>query len=330
MGEIKLLKKILTLCLSVVGSSSLMSVDALAQNYPFKPIRIIVGFSAGSGADISARLISQQMSKSIGQQVIVDNRPGGAGSIAAVFVARASNDGYTLLLLTASDTILLALRTNLPYDLKKDFSAVSMIASGMYVLVVHPSLPVKNVKDLISLARTGPGKLSYGSSGVGSSSHLAGELFNSMAKVEIVQVPYKSATAGAVATAIGEIAMNYPSVPGALSLLAANKVRALAVTGLKRTMLMPSIPTLSEAGLTGYDRTTWHALAAPAGTLQNLITRLNSEIKKIVDLVEVKDLFLKQGIEAQSSAPDELAAHMNREIEENSKLVKLINVKPQQ
>lgn len=296
--------------------------EAGAQLFPVNPLRIIVGFAAGSGADVTARLVAQQLSEHFGQSIVVDNRPGGAGAVAAELVARSSKDGYTMLLVTASDTILPALRNNLPYDLERDLAPVSMVASGMYVLVVHPSLPARTVRELIALARLKPGKLSYGTSGIGSSSHLAGALFNSMAQVNIVQVPYKSATAGANATAAGEIEMNFPSVPGALPLLSAGRVKALAVTGSKRTTLMPSVPTMSEAGLRGYDRTTWHGIAVPAGTPQDVVAKLNAAIGSVVGTTRIRKLFLMQGIEAQTSTPEDLARHIHGEIAQSAKLVR--------
>jgi tripartite-type tricarboxylate transporter receptor subunit TctC len=310
--------------LALIAASIVLtvSVDAASQTPNTKPIRLIVGFAAGSGADITARMVSQPLSEAIGQSIIVDNRPGGAGSVAAEAVARSPKDGNTLLLVTASDTILPALRSDLPYDLEGDLAPIALLASGMYVLVVHPSLPVRNLKELIAFAKARPGKLSYGTSGVGSSSHLAGELFNHMAKVTIVQVPYRSATLGAAATASGEIEMNYPSVPGGMPLISAGKVRALGVTGLKRAALLPAVPTLDEAGLRGYDRSTWHGLAAPGGTPQSIISRLNAAATKVVASPDMKQLFLRQGIEVQSSSPEELAAYIHREIAENSSLVK--------
>ena len=296
--------------------------EAGAQNYPASPLRIVVGFAAGSGADVTARLLSQELSEHFGQAVVVDNRPGGAGAAAAELVARSPKDGYTMLLVTASDTILPALRNNLPYDLERDLAPVSLVATGMYVLVVHPSLPARTVKELIALARLKPGRLSYGTSGIGSSSHLAGALFSFMAQVNIVPVPYKSATAGANATAAGEIEMNFPSVPGALPLLAAGRVIALAVTGAKRTMQLPSVPTLNEAGLPGYDRTTWHGISVPAGTPQGVIARLNAAVAAAVGTARMIELFLKQGIEAQKSTPDELAAYIHGEIAQSASLVR--------
>jgi tripartite-type tricarboxylate transporter receptor subunit TctC len=310
-----------TLAAAALGAL-LVCGGAAAQGLGGKPIRLVVGFAAGSGADITARIVSQPMSEALGQTVIVDNRPGGSGSVAVDLVAKSPRDGNTLLLLTASDTILPALRADAGYDLERDLAPISMLASGMFVLVVHPSLPVRDVKQLIAFARSRPGMLSYGTSGVGSSSHLAGELFNSMAKVKIVPVPYRSATLGAAATASGEIEMNYPSVAGGVPLINANKVRALAVTGPKRTALLPSIPTLDESGLRGYDRSTWYGLAAPAGTPPALVARYNVIVGKIVNMPEMKQVLVKQGIEPQSGAAEEFAARIRRELADNRALVK--------
>ena len=295
----------------------------MAQGTGAKPIRVVVGFAAGSGADVTARLTSQPLSDALKQPVVVDNRPGGAGAIAADIVAKSPKDGNTLLLVTASDTILPALRTDLPYDLEKDFAPISLLANGAYVLVVHPSLPVRSVKDLLDLARREPGRLTYGTSGVGSSSHLAGELLGHLAKVKFLAVAYRSATLAATATASGEIVMNFANVPGAMPLMEAGKIKALAVTGARRATALPQVPTLEESGVKGYDRTTWHGLMAPRGTPPEVIARINAAAASVVGTAEIKALFLKQGIEAQSSSPDELARHIRREIADNSSLVRL-------
>jgi tripartite-type tricarboxylate transporter receptor subunit TctC len=295
----------------------------MAQGTGAKPIRVVVGFAAGSGADVTARLTSQPLSEALKHPVVVDNRPGGAGAIAADIVAKAPKDGNTLLLVTASDTILPALRTDLPYDLEKDFAPISLLANGAYVLVVHPSLPVRSVKDLLDLARREPGRLTYGTSGVGSSSHLAGELLGHLAKVKFLAVAYRSATLAATATASGEIVMNFANVPGAMPLMEAGKIKALAVTGARRATALPQVPTLEESGVKGYDRTTWHGLMAPRGTPAEVIARINAAAASVVGTAEIKALFLKQGIEAQSSSPDELARHIRREIADNSSLVRL-------
>lgn len=302
---------------------SVLSSGVSAQTTGAKPIRVVVGFAAGSGADVTARLTSQPLSDLLKQPVVVDNRPGGAGAIAADIVAKSAKDGTTLLLVTASDTILPALRSDLPYDLEKDFAPISLLANGAYVLVVHPSLPVRNVKELLDLARKEPGKLTYGTSGVGSSSHLAGELLGHLGKARFLAVSYRSATLAATATASGEIVMNFANVPGAMPLMDAKKIKALAVTGARRATSLPQVPTLEESGVKGYDRTTWHGLLAPRGTPAETVARINAAAVSVTGTPDIKAMFLKQGIEAQSSTPDELARHIKREIGDNATLVRM-------
>lgn len=311
----------------IVACANLLVFDSLAQSYPVKPIRLLVGFPPGGGLDVTARLIAPKLSENLGQPVVVENRTGAGGSIAAEWVARSRADGYTLLLMAAAITVQPALRLKLPYDLERDFAPVSLVASGAFVLVVHPSVPARNVRELIALARSQPGKLNFGSSGVGGATHLANELFNWMAKVNIVHVPYKGGAEVAVAIAAGEVDMSFPSVTTALPLLEAGKLRALAVTSAKRASLMPSVPTLDESGLPGYDRSSWYGVLAPAGVPKDVIARLNAAIAKVVNTLEMKESLNRQGFEPQTSTSEQFAALIRREIAQNAKLVKLAGLK---
>jgi tripartite-type tricarboxylate transporter receptor subunit TctC len=294
---------------------------AFAQSYPAKPIRLVVGFPPGGSNDVIARIVAPKMSEQLGQPVVVENRPGAATSIATAWVAKSPADGYTLLLIASSTAVQSALRSNLPYDLERDLTPVSMVAVGGFVLVVHPSVPARNVKELIALARSQPGKLTYGSPGVGSTNHLAGELFSMSAKVSMLHVPYKGSAETSVANASGELALSFPSIPAALPLLGSGRLRAIAVTSARRSSLMPQIPTLDEAGLPGYDYAGWLAICAPTGSPREIITRLNALLGKVVNTAEIREAIAKQGFEAQTGTPEQLAAHIRREIAKNVQLI---------
>jgi tripartite-type tricarboxylate transporter receptor subunit TctC len=301
--------------------------DSSAQSYPLKPIRIVVGYTAGGGTDVTARIVAQKLSEQFGQPVVVENRAGAGGTIAAARVAASPADGYTLLLVTAADPVQSALRANLPYDLERDSAPVSLVAVGPFVLVVHPSVPARNVKELIALARSRPGKLSYGSAGVGTATHLAGELFNLMAKSSLAHVPYKGSSESAIATAAGQIDMSFPDATAVLPLVDAGRLKALAVTSAKRASMLPSMPTLSESGLPGYDYSTWKGVLAPAGVPKDIIARLNAVIGKAVDTPEIKESLNKQGLDPQTSTPEQFAALIHGDIAKNAKLIALAGVK---
>ena len=300
----------------------------VAQGYPVKPVRMIFGFTAGGGGDVSARLIAQKMSESLGQQVIVENRPGAGGAIADELVAKSPADGHTLLYAAGSFAILPVLRAKLPYHAERDFSPVSLAVITAFVLAVHPSVPVRDAKALIALTRTQPGKLTFSSPGVGSSAHLAGELFNMMAGARMLHVPYKGAPEAATAVAAGEIDLGFPSVTSALPLLTAGKLRPIAVSSAKRAALMPAVPTLDESGLSGYQRAGWNGVLAPAGVPKDIIARLNALIVKIVNTAEIQEALSKHGYEAQTNTPEQFAAFIRNELAQNAKLVKFAGLKP--
>ncbi len=300
---------------------------AVAQNYPDQPLRILVGYTAGGATDFTARAVAQRLTDALGQQVIVVNVPGASGSISTARLAASAPDGYTLSFITGADTIQVSLRAKLPYDLERDTSPVSLIVTGAYALVVHPSVPVRDVRELITLAWSNPRKLSYGSAGVGNSSHLAGELFNLLAKVNTVHVPYKGAADSVVATASGEVAMSYPSVSAALPLLNAGKLKVLAVTSAKRAALLPATPTLNEAGLAGYESATWYGISAPAGVAKDIVARLNGAVGRVVNTPAMKESFGKQGLEAQTSSAAEFGALIKSEIAKNARLIKQAGLK---
>jgi tripartite-type tricarboxylate transporter receptor subunit TctC len=310
-----------------VACVTLSIPEASAQTYPVKPVHMVVGYPPGGAVDFTARLFAQKLSDSLGQPVIVENRPGSSTAIATDRVAKAPADGYTLLLIPTSAAVQSALRKDLPYDLERDLAPVLLLSIGPYVLVAHPSVPANNVKELIALARAKPGTLNYGSAGLGSANHLAGALFGLMANVNIVHVPYKGTGEAAIGAASGQAPLSFLSVAGALPLLENRKLKALAVTSVKRAALLPSLPTVSEAGLPGYDYVPWYGVSTTAGVPKEIITRLNTLLGKIALMPEVKDALNKQGFEPQPGAPDEFAAVIHREIERTVKLIRLTGLK---
>jgi tripartite-type tricarboxylate transporter receptor subunit TctC len=304
-----------------------MSFHALAQTYPAKPIRLVVGYTTGGPTDTTARMVAQKLSELVGQPVIVENRAGASGTLGKERVASSPPDGYTLLVMSSGDAIVQALFAKAPRDLELGFAPVSLAATGTYVLIVHPSVPVRNVKELIALARANPGKLTYGSSGVGSSVHLAGELLNVKANLKIVHVPYKSSADSARATASGEVGLSFPGIPGALPFLYAKKIRALAVTSKKRVAMMAETPTLNESGVPGYDRYGWYGVLAPAGTPKEVIARLNAAMSEVINVADMKAALNLQGLEPQTTTPEQFGAFIQADIMENAKLIKLIGLK---
>ena len=302
-------------------------VDASAQAYPVKPVRIILGTAAGGTGDISARMVTQKMAESLGQPMVVENRPGAGGAIADEAVARSQPDGYTLLYAAGAITTLPALRAKMPYDVERDLAPISLTVLTVFTLAVHPSVPVRDAQGLIALARARPGQLTFASPGIGSSGHLAGEAFAMMAGVKMLHVPYKGAPEASRGVVAGEIDVGFPSVTSALPLVNQGKLRVLAVSTLKRAAQMPSVPTLDESGLKGYQRAGWNGFFAPAGVPREIITRLNSVIVKSANAPEIKEAMVKQGLEVQTNTPEEFAAFIRNERAQNAKLVKFAGIK---
>ena len=301
-----------------------------AETYPNKPIRLIVPFPPGGGNDIVGRVCAQRLADQLGQQVIVDNRGGGAGILGAETAARASADGYTLLFGgVASLSINPSLRKNLAYDPLKDFAAVSLVATGANVLATHPSLAVRNVKELIALAKAKPGQLYFASAGVGSSNHLAGELFNTMAGTQLVHVPYKGSGPAMTELLAGQVGISFAAISAVLPFVKESRLRGLAVTTAKRTAIMPELPTVSESGLAGFEVVNWYAVVAPAATSPAIIQRLNAELLKVVATPEVKKRFLEIGVDAAGSTPADLTAYNRSELAKWAKVIKSAGVKPE-
>jgi tripartite-type tricarboxylate transporter receptor subunit TctC len=305
-----------------------LPVAATAQNeYPTKPVRIILGQSPGGATDVVARLLGQQLGRQFGQNVLVENRTGAAGSIAASYVANSTPDGYTLLVVSSSYAINPSLYTNLPFDPVKDFAPVSLIAEAPFLLVVHPSLPVHSVKELVALAKAHPGELNFASGGIGSSGQLAGELFKYLADVNIVHVPYKGAGPGLIDVMAGNVDMTFGSVLSTLGHVKNGRLRALAVTSAKRSKALPDLPTVAEAGVKGYHRTTWYALLAPANTPAAIVDRISAETKKAVGSAAVHKKILTDGAEPVGSAPAEFESFLAAQMKQAAEIIKRAGVK---
>lgn len=301
-------------------------VPALAQTYPTKPVRMVIGFPPGGGTDIIGRIVAQKLAEGLGQQVIADNRGGASGQIAAELVSKASPDGYTVMMahITAM-SILPSLNPKLPYDPVRDFAPISLVGTSPNMVVVHPSLPVKNIKELIALAKARPNQLHYASPGAGLVQHLAGELFNLHAKVKMVHVPYKGAGPAVIDLVAGHVQLSFDVIPVTLPYVKAGRLRALAVTGEKRTALLPDLPTINESGLPGFNLATWWGLVAPAAVNKNIIGRLHAETVKL--LPGVKDRIANAGADIVGNSPAEFAAYIRSEREKYARIVKEANIR---
>ncbi|MGZ9014220.1 MAG: tripartite tricarboxylate transporter substrate binding protein [Burkholderiales bacterium] len=302
---------------------------AAAQTYPVKPVRIIVPYAAGGNTDFTARAIAERLSTVFKQQVIVENRPGGATNIGSDLVAKAQPDGYTLLMGGASNAINMSLFRKLPYDTLRDFEPITLCVQGANVLSIHPSLPAKTLKELIALARAQPGKLNFASSGLGSSNHMAGELLKVMTGVNIVHIPYKG-NAPALTDAVGgHVEMIFSGVPALVPHIQSGRLRAVAIGSLKRFPAIPQVPTFDEAGVKGYEATTWFGLLAPAKTPKDIVARLNVEVDRSLKSAELKERFLNDGLESMGGPPEAFAKFIRTEIDKYAKVIKAANV-PQQ
>ena len=305
------------------------SAIAQAPAYPAKPVRFVAGFPAGGPSDIVTRAVAKRMSELMGQPVIVENRSGAGGHIAVEAVAKAPPDGYTILLAGSFLTIGPSLYTKLAYDPVRDIAPVGLIARNQYLLVVHPAVPAKTAKELIALARSRPGQLNYGSSGVGAPPHLATELMKTMARMDAVHVPYKGATPAIADLIGGHIDFYVGGISGLLPQVRSHKLRALAVTGSKRSSELPDVPTIAEAAIPGYDISTWFGIVAPAGVPAEIVTRLNATLVKIIGEKDTQSYLVAQGLEPATSTPDELARIIRSEIPKFAKIVKAAGIKPE-
>jgi tripartite-type tricarboxylate transporter receptor subunit TctC len=314
------------ICTSLCAAT--LPLNAVAQAYPAKPVRMVVGFPAGGPTDIVSRTIAPRMSEPLGQQVLVDNRGGAGGVIATEQVAKAAPDGYTLLMGTIGGiAVAMSLMPNRGYDTMRDLAPVTQAVTVTNLLVVHPSVPAKNVKELLTIARSKPGRLNYASSGNGTVTHLAGELFKLMGKVDITHVPFKGGAPALTALISGEVDLSYENSLVVTPHVKAGKVKALAVTGTKRSKLMPELPTISESGLPGYNASGWYGLFVPAATPKPIIARLNLEAVKALRTPDVVRTLSGQGAEPVGNTPEEFGAFVKAEIEKWANLVKVARMK---
>lgn len=317
-----------TLRIGFIAFSCMLYQPATAQTYPVKPVRMIVTFAPGGGADFVGRVVGQKLSELLGQPVVIDNRAGANGAIGNEAVAKAAPDGYTLLLGAAGPlTIAPHLYAKLPFDTLRDYAPVVLAASSGFAVTLHPSVPANSVKDLIALAKARSGKLNYGSSGTGGSPHLATVLFASMTGTHLVHVPYKGLGPALTDLIGGQINLIFADVGLVLPHRKAGKLKAVAVTGEKRSSVMPDLPTVAESGLRGYQTGTWYGILAPTGTSADVIARLNQETIKVLALPEVKERFLTLGIEPAGSTPAQFAAYLRSELDKWAKVIKAGGIK---
>jgi tripartite-type tricarboxylate transporter receptor subunit TctC len=306
------------------------SAPAAAQSgYPARPIRFVVPSAPGGGTDITARVVAPKLSEYLGQQVVVENRPGAGTMIGGEMVARAAPDGYTLLVGISTLAINPAMYLKVSYDALRDFAPITQLVTTANMLVVHPSLPARSVKELIAFTRTRPGQIHYASAGVGTNPHLSVELFLSMAGLKMVHVPYRGSGQGIVDVLAGHVPVMTPSIPTALPHTKGGRLRGLGVTGSTRSGAAPQVPTIAEAGLPGYEATQWFGVLAPAATPRDIITRLHAEITRALRDNEVRGRLAAEGAEAVGSKPEEFAAYLRAETLKWAKVVKDAGIKPE-
>ncbi len=310
-----------TNALLAIAMAATLSPVAIAADWPTKPVRMLVGFAPGGGTDTTARPIAQKLSEALGQQVIVDNRPGAAGNIATEIIINSNPDGYTILMGTiAALAINPSLYTNLPFDPEKGLAPIIQAVDSTNILTLHPSVAAGSVKELIALAKNKP--LNAGSSGVGGTGHLAIELFNTMAGVKMTHVPYKGGGPAMIDLVAGHIHLIFATAASAVPQIKAGRVKGIAVTTIKRSQLVPDLPTVSEAGLKGFDANNWYGLLAPAKTPRPIINRLNSEVARILNLPEIKTFLFNQGLDVAPGTPEQFAAYIKSERVKWAKVVK--------
>lgn len=299
---------------------ALAAADAAAQAYPTRPIRLVLPFAPGGSTDALARILAPRLAETLGQSVIIDNRPGAGGNVSAEIVARAAADGHTLLMASAMLTTNKTLYGKLAYDPENDFAPITHLGGGPYVLVAHPGLPAKSVQDLIALARAKP--LNYASSGIGGASHLAAELLKMRAGIDMAHVPYKGGGPAALAVLVGETPLLFGTIASSIGHLKAGRLKALAVSGLQRSSFLPDVPSVDESGVKGFDVTTWDSLVAPAATPKPIVQRIHTETVKVLHTPQVRDAIRNIGYEPTGTSPEEFARFLRGESALWSKVIK--------
>ncbi len=317
-------KFLMSLMLAATGAGL-----AHAQSYPVRPVRLVVASSPGGGSDILGRLIAQRLTELLGQQVVVENRAGASGIIGVDVVAKSPPDGYTLIITQTSLAINPSMIKDMPYDALRDLAPVSELVAAPNVLVVHPSVPVKTVKEFIALAKSKPGRLVIASPGQGTSPHLSGELFKVMAKVDMEQVPFKGSGLGMISLLGGEVSVAFPTTPTVMPYLKNSRLRPLGVTSVKRAQVLPEVPTIAEAALPGYESTQWYGVLAPAGTPRSIIDILYKGISRVLRMPDMLERLAADGAEVVDGAPDAFAAHLKSETEKWARVIKAAGIKPE-
>ena len=314
-------------CTVAVVTAAWSPLAALGQAFPAKPVRMIIGFPAGSSSDVVGRLVAQKMSEGLGQQVIFENRPGAGGNIGAEFIAKSPADGYALLYANTGLAVAVSAYEKLGYDALRDLAPVGQAVAGPHLLIVNLTLPVQSVKDLIALAKAKPRGYNVASSGSGNSDHFAYELFRSMTGAEMVHIPYKGGGQATVDVISGQMAAYFSGMAGGLPHVRAGKVRGLAVTTAQRSQIAPDIPTMVEAGVPGYEHVLWNAVLAPAGTPSNVVARLDAELAKAVNAPELRERFATLGVEPFSRNAEQMTIYLKAEVDKYGKIVRAIGLK---
>jgi tripartite-type tricarboxylate transporter receptor subunit TctC len=305
----------------------LLPAAAFAQAWPTKAVRIVVPFAAGGPADIYARTVAERLQAAFGQSFVVDNKPGGGSIVGTDLVAKSAPDGYTLLMMSNTHTVNESLIPDRPFQLMRDFVPVAPVNYSDLVLVVHPSVPAANLKDLLALAKSQPGKLNYASSGPGTPYHMAGELFKAMAGIDVVHVPYKGSSGARTDVLGGQVQMMFDAITTMTPLVRAGKLKALGSTGKVRSAVLPEVPTVSEAGVPGYEAVIWLGILAPAGTPKAIVDRLNAEITKFANAPETREAWARQGAVAMSMSTDEFGRFLREDIDKWARIVKISGAK---
>lgn len=305
----------------------MVTSGALAQAYPSKPVRVVVSFPPGAGVDIVARTVMPKLADALGQQFVIDNRAGASGNLGSEVAAHAPPDGYTLLFTPASVASSQALYTKLNYNLVRDLEPISMVAAAPFVLVVHPSLPVKTVKELIAMAKAKPGQLLYASTGNGGSPHLATEMFRQQAKIDITHIPYKGTPPAVTDLIAGQVSMMFANTLSVLPYVNSGRLRALAISSAKRSAAAPAIPTIAENGMPGFDSVTWFGVLAPAGTPRDIIGKLSGELRRIVQTKAMTEQLLAQGADPIGSTAEEFGARIKSDIAKWTVIIKTAGIK---
>ena len=300
---------------------ALLVAPVFAQDYPSKPVRIIVAYTPGGGTDLMGRIVGKKLGESWGQQVVVENRPGAGGNIGTELVAKAPADGYTLMIAPSTHAIVPSLYSKLPFDTLKDFTFITLVSAGPNIVVVHPSVPANSVKELIALAKKRPGELTFASAGIGATTHLAGEYFKSVTGMNVVHIPYKGSSQAQIDLVGGHVSFMVDSMPSALP-----KVQALATTGKQRYRLLPDVPTVLEGGLQ-YESISWWGLVGPANMPQPVVNKLHAEVTRIMALPDVKELVIAQGAEAMTNTPAQFLDYVKQETALYGKIIKTANIR---